>query len=708
MPEITEKPSDSENDTRALAARWIQELKLYEKEFKRWEKRVDKVAAKYAAEAKGSGDDSDFLGDSGSSFNIFWSNINVLGPALYARQPVIQIERRHKDKDVLSRLTSQTWERATAFEAKNEDFSGIMNEVVLDYLIGARGTARVVFDLETSKVPADPALGLPEFELVSKEAVPTQYVYPKDFRHQPGRTWEEVEWVAFRSYLNRDQLDKRGFPKDLPLTHKPKGADDDRPEYAEKFGKAVIWEIWDKATKRVIWICEGYDHLCDIKEDPYGLDGFFPCPKPLYATRKRGSLVPVPDYDICQAQYKELDLLSQRIKLLTSALRVAGVYDASMTELDRLLSESTENRLIPVQNWAFLAEKGGIDGVISWMPIQQVAEVLIRLYDARDRVLGEIYEITGLSDIVRGNSDANETATAQQIKGNFATLRLQSRQQDVQRFARDLLAMKAEIIAEHFQPDTIRRISGFDQIAEVNPEDPTQFEQVIALLRDDPSRTYKIEIETDSTIAIDEQAAKEKANEYLQAVGGFMQQVLAVAQTAPEFMPFMGETLKYTARQYRAGRSLEGVLEQSIDQFQEALMQPPPEQPPDPKMIEVQQKDALEQQKLALEQEKIGGDMAKQIQDLQFKLAELQLQLQMKDAQIQATAAQHQFTTMQSEAAEAPEPAPQAQPITLNLNVTPGRKKVILGPIDPVTGVRTGEVIEEPVEEPIAPGGLIG
>jgi hypothetical protein len=268
--------------------------------------------------------------------------------------------------------------------------------------------------------------------------------------------------------------------------------------------------------------------------------------------------------------------------------------------------------------------------------------------------------------------------------------------------------MKAEIIAEHFQPETIRQISGFDQIAEVNPEDPAQFEAVIQLLRDDPSRTYKIEIETDSTIAIDEQAAKEKANEYLAAVGGFMQQVLSVAQVAPEFMPFMGETLKYTARQYRAGRSLEGVLEQSIDQFQQALSQPPPEPPPDPKMVEVQQKGELEQQKLALEQQKIGGDQAMQIQELQFKLAELQLQLQMKDAQIQATAAQHQFTTMQSEAAEAPEPAPQAQPITLNLNVTPGRKKVILGPIDPVTGVRTGEVIEEPVEEPIAPGGLIG
>jgi len=706
MPEITEKPSDSENDTRALAARWIQELKLYEKEFKRWDKRVYKVSAKYAAEAKGSGDDSDFLGDSGSSFNIFWSNINVLGPALYARQPVVQIERRHKDKDVLSRLTSQTWERATAFEAKNEDFSGIMNEVVLDYLIGARGTSRIRFDVELAKT-FDEMTGQ-EVEQIIKEGVPTEYVYPKDFRHQPGRTWEEVEWVAFRSYLNRDQLNERGFPEDLPLSHKPKGVDEDRPEHAEKFGKAVIWEVWDKATKRVYWLCEGYDKLCDAKDDPYGLSGFFPCPKPLYATRKRGSLIPVPDYDICQAQYKELDGLSQRIRLLTSSLRVAGVYDASMTELDRLVSESTENRLIPVQNWAFLMEKGGIDGVISWLPIQQIAEVLIRLYEARDRTLSEIYEITGLSDIVRGNSNANETATAQQIKGNFATLRLQSRQQDVQRFARDLLAMKAEIIAEHFQPETIRRISGFDQIAEVNPEDPAQFEAVIQLLRDDPSRTYKIEIETDSTIAIDEQAAKEKANEYLAAVGGFMQQVLSVAQVAPEFMLFMGETLKYTARQYRAGRSLEGVLEQSIDQFQQALLQPPPEQPPDPKMVEVQQKGELEQQKLALEQQKIGGDQAMQIQELQFKLAELQLQLQMKDAQIQATAAQHQFTTMQSEAAEAPEPAPQAQPITLNLNVTPGRKKVILGPIDPLTGMRTGEVIEEPNEEPMIPGVIGG
>lgn len=707
MSEINEKPSDSLGDSRNTCARWIQELKLYEKEFKKWEKRAEKVGAKYASEAKGSDDSDDSLSNGGSGYNIFWSNINVLGPALYARQPVVQIERRHKDKDPLSRLTSETWERATGFESKNEDFNGIMNEVVLDYLITARGTARIMFDVETASA-IDEMTGQP-IEQIVKEAVPTQYIYPKDFRHQPGRVWEEVSWVAFRSYLNKDELAARGFPEDLPMTHKPKGMEDDNSEHGEQFGKAVIWEIWDKGTKKVYWLCEGYDQLCDEKDDPYHLSGFFPCPKPLYATRKRGTLIPVPDYDICAGQYREADSLTQRIKMLTSALRVAGVYDASMSELDRLLSEATENRLIPVQNWSFLAEKGGIDGVISWLPIQQIAEVLMRLYEARDHIIAEIYEITGLSDIVRGNSNANETATAQQIKGNFATLRLGARQQDVQRFARDLLAMKAEIIAEHYQPETIRQISGYDQILEANIQDPQEFEAIVQLLRNDPARTYRIDIETDSTIAVDEQQQKEKANEYLTAVGGFMQQVLMVAQQAPEFMPFMGETLKYTARQYRAGRALEGVLEQSIDQFNQAMSQPPPEAPPDPKMMELQQKAQQQQAQMQLDQQKMTMDTQTKEQELQLKAEEIRLNAQLRMAEL-SSANTETVKDLSEDAGEvaATPVAPPAQPITLNINVSPGRKRVTLGPIDPITGMRTGEVIEEPNDEPMIPGVIGG
>ncbi len=72
----------------------------------------------------------------------------------------------------------------------------------------------------------------------------------------------------------------------------------------------------------------------------------------------------------------------------------------------------------------------------------------------------DLYEITGISDIVRGQTSASETATAQQIKGQFATLRLDNNQKDVARFSKDLVVIMTEVIAKHFSLDTIKQVSG--------------------------------------------------------------------------------------------------------------------------------------------------------------------------------------------------------------------------------------------------------
>src|SRR6185503_7736115 len=100
------------------------------------------------------------------------------------------------------------------------------------------------------------------------------------------------------------------------------------------------------------------------------------------------------------------------------------------------VDEGTENRLIPVEDWPAWADKGGLKEFIQWMPIQQVAETLIQLYDARDKVKATLYEITGIGDIMRGNTQPTETATAQLLKTNFVTRRVQPQQKDVARLAR--------------------------------------------------------------------------------------------------------------------------------------------------------------------------------------------------------------------------------------------------------------------------------
>ena len=51
------------------------------------------------------------------------------------------------------------------------------------------------------------------------------------------------------------------------------------------------------------------------------------------------------------------------------------------------------------------------------VPFDAVSEALKQLYDSRDRTKQVLYEVTGLSDLVRGASDPRTTATAEQIKG---------------------------------------------------------------------------------------------------------------------------------------------------------------------------------------------------------------------------------------------------------------------------------------------------
>ena len=71
------------------------------------------------------------------------------------------------------------------------------------------------------------------------------------------------------------------------------------------------------------------------------------------------------------------------------------------------------------------------------------------------QLIDDVYQIAGISDIMRGDGDAHETATAQNIKAQFGSTRLRPRQQELARFCRDICRLTAEIICNHFQPDTI-------------------------------------------------------------------------------------------------------------------------------------------------------------------------------------------------------------------------------------------------------------
>ena len=588
-----------------VAERWLQELKMAKREDEKWVQRGKRIIKRYR----------DDRGESNGSkrYNILWSNVQTLFPSMYGRTPQVQVERRHKDQDPVGRTASQILERAIQYEIDNyTDFDNAMRAAILDRLLPGRGVAWVRF--ETKDVTTSDGQQVPQ----SFATVDT--VYWEDFRCSPARTWEEVTWVARRVYMSKQDGMQRFGEKfaDVPLTHEPIGLEEmvRNGEDVEHLKKAQVWEIWDKSRMQVCWVAEGCQHALDQIDDPYGLDSFWPCPKPLYATQTTDKLVPVPDYSLYQDQAEEIDLLTQRISLMIKALKVVGVYDASQAGVQRMLSEGVDNTLIPIESWAVFAEKGGIKGTVDFLPMEMVVTTLQQCYAAREQAKQVIYEVTGLSDIVRGASVASETATAQQIKSQFASLRLRDMQRGVAVFASEIMRIKGQLMADLYSPQQLIEMSGI-----MGTQDAQHAEAAIQLLKTEPARNFRIEIAADSLVEIDEQSEKTSRLEFLQAAGGFLQQALPAGQQFPELAPLLGQMLLFGIRSFRASRPLEAAFDDAVAQLSQPKQ--PQQQQPDPEAVKAQAQMQVEQAKLQMEQTRIQADQQME----QFKLqAQMQLE----------------------------------------------------------------------------------
>ena len=674
MESIEEVESQPGGDVR----RWLIEIQLAEKEQEVWRTRGKRIVQRYRDERQDINSQAVGINDT-TKYNILWSNVNTLKPSLFSRTPKPQVERRYKDGDPIGRTAATILERATDYAVKTYDFDEVMENCVLDLLLCGRGQAWVryvpYFNTEFETVPVrfdeeseeffDPAgniideadvqeepngklftnVGEAEEQVIYEE-VRCDYVYWEDFIHSPARTWDKVTWVGRRLILTKDEVRERFGPEVsemVPLDHtvaRAQGQDNESlgPEY-ESFKKAIIYEIWDKDSRKVYWLSKGVtERFLDEEDDPLGLTEFFPCPKPLLATTTTDSLIPVADFSMYQDQARELDELSTRITLLVRALKAVGVYDASFDGVKRILSEGVENKLIPLPDWPSFQVRGGFQGVMQFMPLAEVASTLSVLYDSRAVVLQDIFQITGISDIIRGATSPSETATAQQIKGQFATLRLAERQQDVQRYAKDLVALKAEVIAEHFYSETIRLMTGVDFIEHSNVVGT--FDKAVELLRNDVLRAFRVSVETDSTLAIDEALEKEKRTEFLGTIGRFLSNTTQAIQITPELAPMLKQSLMFLMRGFKASRSLEAATEQSLDALIERVQKQAAEpQGPSPEQLQAQAEMQIKQQaeaaKLQIEQfkaqSKIQLEQQKAFADAEIK--QLRLQIEAKESQ---------------------------------------------------------------------------
>ena len=608
------RPTKAQAAQAKLVNGWLAHISTYEREFNKWETRVDKIIKRY----RDDGRDLD-RERVGAKFNILWANVQTLVPVTYSKVPQPDVSRRFKDNDPVGRVAALLLERGLDFEVQHyEDYRGTMKACVLDRFLGGRGTAWARYE------PHMRALGTPEDgvqvtedadepnEELDYECAPVDYVHWKDFGHTIARTWDEVTGVWRKVYMTKRALEARfgeEKAKTIPLDARPE--DQSRKEMAgdgEELYRACIYEIWDKETGKSYWLSKSLKEMVDEKDDPLGLEDFFPCGKPLYATLTNDSLKPVPDFVLYQDQARQLDTLADRLDGLIQALQVKGVYDASIPEIARIFTEGMNGTLIPVKNWAAFAEKNGLEGAIDVVDLKNIYEALAACYEAIQACLKIIYDITGLADIVRGQSEAQETATAQEIKGQYASLRLNVMKEDVALFATQLIQLKAQIMCGKFAPDTIAKIAGVEQLS---PEDQQIVPQAMALLLGErvanpesetpnPLRNFRIEVNSDTMVQIDENTEKQQRMEFLSANGEFMDKATKLMMQAGPAAPILGPVImslwKFGVTGFKVGRLIEGTIDQAADQIKALAAQPQPERP-DPEMAKVQAEAQLNQVK---------------------------------------------------------------------------------------------------------------
>jgi hypothetical protein len=652
--------------------RWLAMIEEAEHAFKDWQSKADSIDKLYASlsELAAIGRDR--------QFQMFWANIQVLGPSVYSRPPVPVVVPRFKDRKPVPRAASELLERCATTGFELADIDGVMRLVRDDLTVVARGAAWV------------------RYETKKGQKVCIDFADRKDFLHPMARTWKEVPWVAKRSWLTEDAMEDR-FRKHSGDAYK-NAAYEERKDGADKREgelKAGVWEIWHKDENKVVWVTEGVEETLDEDKPHLDLEGFFPCPRPAYATVQRRSLLPVPDMLFYKDQLEEINELTARIGALADAVKVRGFYPAGAGELgdaiETAIKSTVDNQvLIPISNWSLLGGTAAKDMIV-WLPIDVIVATIKELVELRRQIIEDVYEITGLSDIMRGATEASETATAQQLKSQYGSVRIKDRQAELVRFARDLVRISAEIMSENFSPKTMLEMSQYDiptdadikeqikpleaqvkQIiaqvekaksdpelqaqAQQNPEQAQQMlqqaqqqaeglkkqidklndtatvEKVMKLLRDQKTRPFVLDIETDSTIAPDENAQKQRATEFITSVGGFMGQAIPLVQAVPQAAKLMAETLKYVAGQFRAGRQLEGVIEEFADDMAQMASQP---KPPDPAHAKAQADAQATQQAMQVEQQRHEREQQAAMMDQQRKDAEAQAAQQREDIRLQ-------------------------------------------------------------------------
>lgn len=639
------KSSGYAHPTVEKGRKWLDLIRDSEKREDKWRKQAARAEAIYLNKQE-SGAHKFF-------FNILHSNIETIVPAIYSQTPRPDIRRRFNDPDPVSKEAAQIIERAILVQIDDGTLDPEMEAIAWSSFTTGRGVIRlrlVEEDALTGKIsdetrenvedtaksegedPSEaPEMALdgvlegelapsPTIQRITFEAVPWN-----DFRFGPGRRWDDVPWVAFRHAIPEEQI--KAWAEDEQVQAQVKslssGTDGDQEDSASS---VPVWEVWCKASKTVKFIRDRDGIIYKTVDDPLGLTGFFPNIRPIQPIERHGDMCPVAPFELYADLAEELDKTTRRLQKLIDGVKVRG--GAASGELLKGISDIAamdDNEIAEIRGVEAFAQQGGLEKGITWWPIEKSIEAIQVLAAHRDQIKATIYEVTGISDIVRGASNASETATAQQIKSQWGSLRIQKMQRLIERGVREIFVMCAELIATRFTPETLQAITGLEYTPEID-----------AIFKNRVARFYRIDVETDSTIKADMSKSKQEMSEFLQGTAQYIQAVGPAVQQGMMPAPLAVEIYASFARTFRLGKQADDALSQMAEQAKQ------PQQPQIPPEVQQQIEQGMQMiEQLQQELAAVTEENQALKSDQSVKQADMTMRAQAHEQEMQIKAESH-------------------------------------------------------------------
>jgi hypothetical protein len=670
-------------DLRKRGKAWLDRVENAGKKEKKWlddaKKAVDAYTNETTAEIPASNSASRY---GGYDFNILFSNVETIVPAVINSSPVPDIRRRFQDSDPAARVVSDILERVIRVQIDDSKLQEELEAQAQDAFLAGRGVIRLRYysdvvgsgeptdeEIEDAAEDADASVSLdgnqgyleddtagdgagdseeselsgrgigdnggpPIDERLENERICFEAVSWIDYRHGPAKRWDERPWEAFRFCVEKEDEEK-SFDAQLIGEQLSENEINTR----NKTSKDGIngWEIWDKNSKKVIFVD---DHGVILKEidDPLGLTQFFCTATPVQPITVNGRLMPVNPFSIYRQLADDLEDAVRRKNILIRAMKVKGWYGTTEQDLQTVV-DLKDDEFAPIANAEIWAQSaGGLQNAIVFWPIEKYIQAIQQIDLAIGTYKQWIYEITGISDIVRGASMASETATAQNIKSQWGSLRIQKMQRMMERGARDLFVMMSEIIPSKFSYRTLEKMTGIPILPLPNdpPEVIQQKNAVMALMKEKLSMYYRIDVESDSTIRADLTQQKQEIAQFLQGSAAYFTSVGPLVQEGALPADAALEIYISSARLFKLGRNVEDTLENMVAQAkkkaQQAAQQPQGE-PSDPAQQAATAKMQADAQAAQVDSQ------AKQ-QDMQIKAQQAQFDMQRQQGEFQAKMAE--------------------------------------------------------------------